>query len=117
MSGSVVVTSRRTTVVFPPSVDIFQDETAFSFSNACRALSKAVGNPATGILPVYRNFWCSNRALKKSVLLEEKKKKKKKREKRRRDLPANVTEKQESSRLNKNMSPRNGYSGLICSPT
>ena len=55
MSGSVVVTSRRTTVVFLPSAEIFQEETAFSVSRASRALSKAVGNPATGILPVCRN--------------------------------------------------------------
>ena len=48
MSGSVVVTGRRTTVVFLPCAEIFQEETAFSVSRASRALSKAVGNPATG---------------------------------------------------------------------
>ena len=43
MSGSVVVTSRRTTVVLLPSADIFHVETAFSVSRASRALSRAVG--------------------------------------------------------------------------
>ena len=34
MSGSVVVTSRRTTVVFLPSADSFQEETALIFPSA-----------------------------------------------------------------------------------
>ena len=70
MSGSVVVTSRRTTVVFLPSAEIFQEETAFSVSRASRALSKAVGNPATGNLPVCRNsFGVRIETFKKSALL------------------------------------------------
>ena len=71
MSGSVVVTSRRTTMVFLPSAEIFQEETAFSVSWASRALSKAVGNPATsGILPVCRNsFGVRIETSKNSALL------------------------------------------------
>ena len=70
MSGSVVVTSRRTTMVFLPSAEIFQEETAFSVSRGSRALFKAVGNPATGILPVCQNsFGVRIETSKKSALL------------------------------------------------
>ena len=48
MSESLV-TLRSTAVVFLHSAEMFQEKTtAFSFSRASRALSKAVGNPATG---------------------------------------------------------------------
>ena len=57
-------------MVFLPSAEIFQEETAFSVSRGSRALFKAVGNPATGILPVCRNsFGVRIETSKKSALL------------------------------------------------
>ena len=57
-------------MVFLPSAEIFQEETAFSVSRGSRALFKAVGNPATGILPVCQNsFGVRIETSKKSALL------------------------------------------------
>ena len=55
---------------FPSFSGNFTGKKAFSFSRVPRALSNAVGNPATGILPVYRNsFGVPIETSKKSDLL------------------------------------------------